>query len=182
MRAFSMAIVPSAMPRHYHEAMEVLVIRHAKAEDRDAEAWPDDSLRPLTRDGAREFERVASRLRDWRPSVDMVLSSGFVRAWDTARILRAKARWPKPVRTKMLEDSGAGAAPAMAAFLAEQPEDARIALVGHEPMLGELVAALAGEPGGIRLDFRKGAVAWLRGDPGAMRLAGLLAPAMLRSR
>lgn len=162
--------------------MEVFVIRHAKAEERDAEAWPDDALRPLTRDGAREFERVARRLRDWRPSVDMLLSSGFVRAWDTARILRAKARWPKPVRTKMLEDSGAAAAPAMATFLGEQPDDARIAVVGHEPMLGELVASLAGEPGGIRLDLRKGSVAWLRGSPGSMRLAGLLAPAMLRGR
>jgi phosphohistidine phosphatase len=170
------------MPRHYHEAVEVFVIRHAKAEDRDAESWPDDALRPLTRDGAREFERVARRLRDWRPPVDMLLSSGFVRAWDTARILRAKARWPKPARTKMLEEPGAGAASAVAEFLREQPEGARIALVGHEPMLGELVLALAGEPGGIRIDLCKGAVAWLRGAPGDMRLRGLLTPAMLRSR
>jgi phosphohistidine phosphatase len=179
MRAFSMAIVPSAMPRHYHEAMEVFVIRHAKAEERDPEAWPDDSLRPLTRDGAREFERVARRLRDWRPSVDVLLSSGFARSWDTARILRAKAGWPKPARTKMLEDGDP--APVLE-FLREQPADARIALVGHEPMLGELVAGLAGERGGIRLELRKGAVAWLRGEPADMRLQGLLVPGMLRSR
>jgi phosphohistidine phosphatase len=180
MRAFSMAIGPSAMPRHYHERMEIFVIRHAKAEERDPEAWPDDAERPLTRDGAREFERVARQLGRWRGSVDMLLSSGHVRAWDTARIVRAKAGWPKPVRTKLLEAEGAGAAAAAVAFLSEQPADARIALVGHEPMLGEVVASLCGGGGALRLEFRKGAVAWLRGEPGAMALAGLLVPGMVR--
>jgi phosphohistidine phosphatase SixA len=138
--------------------MELFVIRHAKAADRDPEAWPDDSQRPLTREGAKEFERVARCIREWRPSVDMVLSSGFVRAWDTARILRANAGWPKPIQTKLLESTD----------------------VGHEPMLSELVVGLAGERGGMRLDLRKGAVAWLRGEPGSMSLRGLLVPAMLR--
>lgn len=159
--------------------MEVFVIRHAKAEQRDAEAWPDDAERPLTRDGAREFERVARRLGRWRGSVDMLLTSGRVRAWDTARIVRAKAGWPKPVQTKLLEAEGADAAPALVAFLAEQPADARIALVGHEPTLGEVVVALCGG-GAMRLELRKGAVAWLRGQPGAMALSGLLVPGMLR--
>lgn len=160
--------------------MEVFVIRHAKAEERDAEAWPDDSERPLTREGAREFERLARQLGRWRGSVDMLLASGFVRAWDTARIVRAKAGWPKPVRTKLLEADGADAAEAVAAFLAEQPSDARIAIVGHEPMLSEVVARLAGAAGSLRIDLRKGSVAWLRGEPGSMALAGLLAPSMLR--
>lgn len=159
--------------------MEVFVIRHAKAEERDPDAWPDDAERPLTRDGAREFERVAARLGRWRGSVDMLLTSGRVRAWDTARIVRAKAGWPKPVRTKLLEADGSGAAEAVVAFLSEQPADARIAIVGHEPTLGEVVAALCGG-GGMRLDLRKGAVAWLRGEPGAMALSGLLVPGMLR--
>jgi phosphohistidine phosphatase SixA len=158
--------------------MEVFVIRHARAEERDADRWPDDSERPLTREGAREFERLARLLG--RGSVDMLLSSGHVRAWDTARIVRAKAGWPKPVRTKLLEAEGSGAAEAVTAFLAEQPSDARIAIVGHEPMLGEVVGRLAGAAGTFRVDLRKGAAAWLRGEPGSMALAGLLVPSMLR--
>lgn len=162
--------------------MELFVVRHAKAADRDAERWPDDTLRPLTRDGARDFERVARRVGRWRPAVDMVLSSGWTRAWDTARILNAHAGWPKPVRTKLLESDDAGSAAAVLAFLGEQPVQARMALVGHEPLLGNLVAGLASSGGSIRLDLRKGSVAWLRGAPGAMELCGLLVPAMLRSR
>ena len=160
--------------------MEVFVIRHAKAEERDPEAWPDDAERPLTRDGAREFERVARQLGRWRGSVDMLLTSGRTRAWDTARIVRAKAGWPKPVRTKLLESEGAGAAEAIVALLAEQPSGARVAIVGHEPVLGEVVASLCGGGGAMRLELRKGSVAWLRGEPGAMALSGLLAPGMLR--
>ena len=162
--------------------MELFVIRHARAHDRDAERWPDDALRPLTRDGAREFERVAKRLGRWRPSVDLVLSSGWTRAWETAQVLRARAGWPKPVRTKLLEcDDVAGLAPLME-MLEDQPADASIALVGHEPLLGALVAQLASGRGGLRLALRKGSVAWLRGEAPQMELQGLLVPAMLRTR
>lgn len=162
--------------------MELFVIRHAKAEDRDAARWPDDSLRPLTKDGARDFERVARRVGRWRPGVDLVLASGWVRAWETARILRVHAGWPRPARTKLLETCDPGDVPAIAALVAEQPVHARIAVVGHEPVLGHLVSALASSGGGLRIDMRKGAVAWLRGAPGAMELCGLLVPAMLRGR
>jgi hypothetical protein len=47
-------------------------------------------------------------------------------------------------------------------------------------MLSEVVARLAGAAGSLRIDLRKGSVAWLRGEPGSMALAGLLAPSMLR--
>ena len=159
--------------------MELFIVRHAKAAERDPERWPDDADRPLTRQGAREFEQVARRLRAWKPGVDLVLASGAVRAWETAEILRARARWPKPVRTKDLEPDRADGAARIVTLVAEQPRDARIAIVGHEPALGMALAALVSPGGAARIELRKGAVAWLRGEPGSMALAGLLLPAML---
>lgn len=159
--------------------MELFIVRHAKAAERDAERWPDDTRRPLTKEGAREFEQSARRMRRWRPEIDMVLASGWPRAWETAEILRARARWPRPVRTKLLETHDPAGVQALVQLLAEQPEDARIALVGHEPVLGLLVGALTSPGGELRLQLRKGAIAWLRGAPGAMSLAGLLVPAMV---
>jgi phosphohistidine phosphatase len=159
--------------------MELFVIRHARAEEPDAERWPDDALRPLTRDGARDFERLARRMRRWKPDVDLVLASGWTRAWDTARILRAHAGWPKPARTKLLESDEPSAVAGVVALVREQPVDARIALVGHEPVLGLLVSGLC-SGGEARVAMRKGAVAWLRGEPGSMSLEGLLVPGMLR--
>ena len=147
--------------------MELFVIRHARAEDRDAERWPDDALRPLTREGARSFERLARRIGRWRPDVDLVLASGWTRAWDTARILRAHAGWPKPARTKLLESDDPSAVAGI------------VALVRHEPALGLLVSELC-SGGTARVAMRKGAVAWLKGEPGAMSLEGLMVPGMLR--
>lgn len=159
--------------------MELFIIRHAKAEEPDAGQWPEDHLRPLTREGAREFERLARRLGRWKPSVDMVLASGWTRAWQTANILRACAGWSKPARTKLLETHDPGTVGTIIQFLSEQPAEARIALVGHQPVLAMLVAGLCGDAD-ARITMRKGTVAWLEGEPGAMALSGLLVPRMMR--
>ncbi len=159
--------------------MELFIIRHAKAAEQDEAKWPDDTLRPLTRSGAAEFEKLATRVGRWKPEVDMVLSSGWTRAWQTAEILRARAKWPKPARTKLLEGHGATAVGALVQLLSEQPSDASIALVGHEPVLGLLVSDLCSDAS-ARILMRKGAVAWLEGEPGDMRLCGLLVPRMMR--
>jgi len=60
--------------------------------------------------------------------------------------------------------------------------DARIAVVGHEPVLGAVLASVGWLGGGPRIALRKGAVACLAGTPGAMELRGLLVPAMFRPR
>ena len=77
--------------------MDLYLVRHAIAFDFDTSQWPDDSQRPLTPEGQKRFSRAA---RAWRarPSVDLVLSSPWVRAWQTAELLESEAGWPRPVR------------------------------------------------------------------------------------
>jgi phosphohistidine phosphatase len=61
----------------------------------------------------------------------------------------------------------------------------RIALVGHEPWMGELVAWLTtGTPAdGSVFAFKRGGVAWLEGalQPGQMVLQAFLPPKVLRT-
>lgn len=129
----------------------VYVVRHAVAEERDAQRWPDDALRPLTAEGEASFRRAARGLRRIAPSVDSVLSSPYVRAWRTAEILYEETGWPPPARCEQLEAW-------------RQPDDAfdvlprtgPVAVVGHEPMLSGLVALLVGAD--LPLDFKKGGV------------------------
>ena len=63
-------------------------------------------------------------------------------------------------------------------------EGERIALVGHEPWIGELCSmCLTGSVArAIAFPFKKGGVAWLAGtpEPGAMQLRGYFAPGVLR--
>lgn len=144
--------------------MRLIVIRHARAKERDAMQWPDDALRPLTKGGRRAFARLASRLPSWIDPPQVVLSSGWLRAWDTAAVLSSEAGWPHAVREVALEtEGGERAVTAILAALRTRAAQDPVAVVGHEPALGELVGRLLG--GSAMVVFRKGAVALLQVDP-----------------
>ena len=129
----------------------VYVVRHAVAEERDSERWPDDALRPLTREGEERFRQAARGLREIAPSVDAVLSSPYVRAWRTAELLYEESDWPPPERCPELE----AWRPPDDAFDVVQGRES-VAVVGHEPMLSGLVALLLGAD--VDLDLKKGGV------------------------
>jgi len=161
--------------------MRLIVIRHARAKTRDAARWPDDHDRPLTKDGRRDFARLAARLPSWIESPAVVLSSVWVRAWDTAAILANETGWPHPVREPALETEGGDAAvEAILRMLRTRTQQDPVALVGHEPVLGQLVARLLG--GDAMVTFRKGAVALLDIDPAQGRgtLQALVPPEAVR--
>jgi len=160
--------------------MRLIVIRHAKAKDRDSNAWPDDTQRPLTKGGRREFARLAARLPSWLKAPEVVLSSGWVRAWDTAAILANETGWPDAVREPALEtEGGAAAVAAMLRMLRSREAQESVAVVGHEPSLGELLAHLLG---GAMVELRKGAIAVLDLDAAEGRgaLLALVPPEAVR--
>jgi phosphohistidine phosphatase len=166
--------------------MDLYLVRHGVAFDPDPIQWPDDKDRPLTADGEKRFRRAARGLRELVPSVSVVLSSPWARAWRTAEILAKQAGWPVPVACEALE-SGRSPAELLQAL---QPYIAAsaVALVGHEPNMHELAAyLLTGDTSHVQLEFRKGGVAYLElGEgsprPGAARLVWLLSPKVLRGR
>lgn len=129
----------------------VYVVRHAIAEQRDGERWPDDALRPLTTDGEKRFREAARGLRSVAPSVDAVLSSPYVRAWRTAEILHEETGWPEPTRCAELE---AERSPDGALEIVQGRET--VAVVGHEPFLSGFVGLLLAA--GLSIDFKKGGV------------------------
>jgi len=115
--------------------MDLYLVRHGVAFDYDPAQWADDSQRPLTPDGIKRFKRSARGLKWLVPSVDLVLSSPWVRAWQTAELLRTEAGWPAPVAAEALAATGRAPAEVLQAL---QPYTAStaIALVGHEPSGG----------------------------------------------
>ena len=129
----------------------VYVVRHAIAEQRDAELWPDDSKRPLTKRGEARFRDAARGLKRVAPRVDSVLASPYVRAWRTAEILHEEAGWPEPERCDALE---AERAPDGVVEIVRGRES--VAVVGHEPFLSGFVSLLLGAR--IPVDFKKGGV------------------------
>jgi phosphohistidine phosphatase len=152
--------------------MDLYLVRHAIAEPRDADRWPDDSLRPLTRAGAASFRRAGRGLRRLGIEVDAMLASSYVRAWQTSELLVEEAGWPGAEPCSELEPS---AAPPTALAAIRGRSERSLALVGHEPGLGRLASLLlAGSPDAIELEVKKGAVLSLRCDgPPAPAIASL---------
>ena len=160
---------------------ELYLIRHGLAEER-GEAWPDDTKRPLTEDGILRMRKAARGLARLGATMDIVLTSPLVRARQTAEIVAAGLD-PRPslVQTESLAPEGSFAA--VVAELTKHVRRTRIALVGHEPNIGELAARLIGSRHAI--EFKKGAVCRIDVEalppsgPGDLRW--LLTPKILRA-
>ncbi len=137
--------------------MELYLVRHAIAYDRDSSRWPDDGERPLSPDGEERFRVAARGLKRIVPSVDVVVASPYVRAWRTAEVLAEECGWPAPQPQQALEAEQrvTRAVTALRPFADRQ----RVAVVGHEPNLSELAAHLvAGAEEGLALEVKKGGV------------------------
>jgi len=130
------------------------LVRHAIAAER-GEDWPDDDKRPLTERGIARFKEVVSGLEALDAEIDEVFTSPLVRAKQTADLLAAGVK-AKP-SVKILDALSPGHSPtSVLAQLAKAAKRRRIALVGHEPDLGELAAHLIGA--GRALPFKKGGI------------------------
>ncbi|MCC7125464.1 MAG: phosphohistidine phosphatase SixA [Acidobacteria bacterium] len=162
--------------------LELYLVRHAIAAERGPK-YPDDRLRPLTADGIRRFKESVRGLAELGVHVDIVLTSPLTRAEQTATLLAdglTKGRIPVQEVEALAPGGRANAITDAIARAARK--HARIALVGHQPDLGELAARLLGARGEI--EFRKGAVCAIDVDgatpagPGTLRW--LLPPRVLR--
>lgn len=161
--------------------IELYLVRHAIAAERGPK-FPDDRQRPLTPDGAQKFKDAARGLASLNVVVDLVLTSPLVRARETATILAA-GLGRRPIEELDALSPGGRRAAVVDAIAYQAKKYPRLALVGHEPDLGELAIALLGGTGTIR--FKKGAICAIDvdgatpGGPGTLRW--LLPPRVLRA-
>jgi phosphohistidine phosphatase len=133
---------------------QLFLIRHGIAEER-GDAWPDDNKRPLSEDGIERFQRSARGLARLDVWIDVVLSSPLVRARQTADIV-ASAFDPRPSIITIESLAPEGSYASLLTDLEKHGRKTRIALVGHEPNIGELGARLIGSRHSF--EFKKGAV------------------------
>ena len=154
--------------------MQLFLVRHAIAVPSAPER--PDAARPLTAEGRAKFVKAVRGARALGWKLDRLYHSPLTRAVQTAELLRPLLDGP----CTALPDLARAPDEEMLAHI----EGARVALVGHEPHLGALLAWLVtGDPSrGERFCFKKGGFAVLTGEPrpGAMTLEGLVAPRLLR--
>jgi len=152
--------------------MEIWLLRHAAAEDRSTSGR--DADRTLTEDGHKRARDVARGLAALEPGIELVLTSPFARARQTAepaaRALKLAARLRETSSLEPDRDPEE--------ILGEVREEkvAAVLLVGHEPHLGALLGRLLlGRPGAPAIPMKKAAVARLEWEgSGSASLRALL--------
>lgn len=178
------ALVPLASPAT-RLIMQLLLIRHAIAGEREefAASGKADSERPLTEYGRRRMAKNARGLRRISPRLDVIVSSPYLRAKDTARIVANTLGAAATETTELLTPDRHPRD--FFAWLATQPTDSVVAAVGHEPHLSRLLHWSIAQKAETHAEFKKGGVALVDFD-GAPKagdgvLRWLLTPAQLRS-
>lgn len=160
--------------------MRLLIVRHAAAVERGTGGFADDD-RPLTPEGERKFKEAAKGAARLFDPPATILTSPLPRALRTAEILRDA--FGKGVPLQATTALSHGTLEELETLLATFPNQALVAIVGHEPTLSELVARLVGAKGAGPFAFKKGGLALVelrKGlEPGAT-LESFLPPKALR--
>jgi phosphohistidine phosphatase len=151
------AVVPETRPRPRRVerapsyALDLLIVRHGPAGDRDewAKTNKDDDERPLTPRGTREMRRAARGLAELVNTVDAIGTSPLVRARETADILASEYD-VVPEQVPVIGDGDRhgilrwvrSAAAAVAKKKRGKAERVTVAIVGHEPDLSASICWL----------------------------------------
>jgi len=75
--------------------MLLYLVRHGIAIDRDDPKCPDEAERYLTEEGIKKTREVAKGVASLIDAPEIILSSPYVRAWQTAELFAAAFKIPK---------------------------------------------------------------------------------------
>jgi len=119
---------------------EIYCIRHGLAgQFGDCE---DDSVRPLSDEGLKKTRHVAQRLKALEVCFDGIFSSPYLRALQTAEILRSVGLGETIETLEFLTPEDAPE-PTIDWLMTERSAGKRLAIVGHNPHLSQLAEGLA---------------------------------------
>ena len=143
--------------------MNLYIIRHAAAVDEAMSDYELDRERPLTDKGRKKMHQIARALRNLGVEFDLILSSPYLRACETAEILGETFKMKKKVIMSDNLVPLANPELLIGEINEKYPVDS-IAVVGHEPYLSALIGLLIGEDAKIDLTLKKGGVCYLAAD------------------
>ncbi|MBI2387490.1 MAG: histidine phosphatase family protein [Elusimicrobia bacterium] len=161
--------------------MEIIFLRHAPAGEREdwARTGRPDSERPLTPDGRKRAREAAKGLARLVETADLVATSPWTRARETAEIA-AKALGAPLAETNFLLPHRS---PASLAGWLSGLDGERVVLVGHEPHLSRVISWLLAGSSRTFVAMKKAQAVLLetpKAAAGSAVLAWSLPPKVLR--
>jgi phosphohistidine phosphatase len=161
--------------------MDIYILRHGIAVERGTPGYKKDSDRPLTKEGVEKMEQIAQAILALGLHFDLILSSPYARAEQTAQIV-ARALDEEVTFTNHLMSDG-NALELVAEINDEKPQS--VLLVGHEPDLSRLISVLVIGSTDASIELKKGGLCKLTSDRltfgQCATLNWLLTPKQLRS-
>jgi phosphohistidine phosphatase len=162
--------------------MQLYIVRHGIAIDREDPKCPADPDRFLTEDGIEKTKEVAKGLAKISEAPDLMLTSPYVRAAQTAEIVADALDYAKQ-KIRKTEALLPGAEPQqLFRELAKDKDLSAVFVFGHAPHVDELLATAVGAKHHISA-FRKAGVALVelkRLLPPIGQLVWLATPKLLR--
>jgi phosphohistidine phosphatase len=143
--------------------MNLYIIRHAIAVDEATSDYDSDSERPLTDKGRKKMRQIAKALRYLGVDLNLILSSPYVRASETAEILADVFKMKKEIvfSDHLIPE---GNPELLVGEINEKYAVDSLAVVGHEPHLSALVGLLVADSSKVEITFKKGGVCHLSAD------------------
>src|SRR5881227_81585 len=118
--------------------MNIFILRHGIAVDAGSPGFTKDSERPLTPKGERKLWQVADAMAALEISFDLILTSPYVRARQTAEIIAEAMDAKKKLQESPHLIPGGNAKKLTELVGGIKPAPESVLLVGHEPYLSEL--------------------------------------------
>jgi len=162
--------------------MQLYVVRHGLAVDREDPKCPPDPQRYLTEEGVEKTREVARGVAALGATPDLFLSSPYVRAMQTAEIFAAVFEYAKQ-KIRPSDLLLPGAEPSLFfRELARDKQSSSVFCFGHAPHLDDLIATALGSKHHLT-SLKKAGVALVelrRVSPPSGQLVWLATPKMLR--
>ena len=138
--------------------MNLYVLRHGLARERNGPVYANDDERPLTSKGVRRLTRQVKGMKALGLTMDVIVTSPLVRAVQTAeivhrglpepgRLVRSRALRPMEHQATLLEE-----------LSAEYSSEDDVMVVGHEPNLSGLISVVVAGQHGPVIRVKKGSL------------------------
>ena len=139
--------------------MDLYILRHAIAEERAAGLPGGDSQRRLTEEGKRKMHRAAKGMKDLDLEFDLILSSPFLRAKETAEIVAEVFELNDALKLTPSLAADGNPKDLIDDLRGHYHKRKRVLLVGHEPYLSRLISLLISGDTAIAITLKKAAFA-----------------------
>ena len=143
--------------------MKIYLMRHGIAREPNGPSLKADNQRPLTPKGREKIGKIAHALKMLGIKPDLILSSPYARAKETATLLAQEFDCKKNLKFSDLLVPEGNAEEIISAIV-ENYKAEELLIVGHEPCLSLLVSALAVFSLDLSIHIKKGGVCCLSAD------------------